>query len=122
MLDVDQLHALLRDAGISDSLDSGGSLALQGSDDTTSSSALLPVPTQHTLAMIQAVVDDGGSDLTFFEVVELLAALSVYRIPNPFATLDRKVDVMMSHALIKLKSKLRGIVALSDIKLASLAQ
>ena len=122
LLDVDQLHALLRDAGISDSLDSGGSLALQGTDDTTSSSALLPVPTQHTLAMIQAVVDDGGSDLTFFEVVELLAALSVYRIPNPFATLDRKVDVMMSHALIKLKSKLRGIVALSDIKLASLAQ
>jgi hypothetical protein len=116
LLDIEQLHQMLRDAGIE--AEQGTIAQFEESGGTP----LLLLTSQQISQMLQLVVEENeGKELNFFETVELLASLSVYRIPNPFATLDRKVDVVLSHALIKLRGKLRGFVALSEITPATLA-
>eukprot|EP00658_Telonema_sp_P-2_P079143 TRINITY_DN7578_c0_g2_i1.p1 TRINITY_DN7578_c0_g2~~TRINITY_DN7578_c0_g2_i1.p1 ORF type:complete len:421 (-),score=60.41 TRINITY_DN7578_c0_g2_i1:32-1294(-) len=67
--------------------------------------------------------EDGGADnVAFHDFMECLAATSVFKVPNPFVPLDKKLEVTLSHLISNLRIKLRGSVTLADVKPIPLSQ
>ena len=75
----------------------------------------------HTV--LRSVLGDEVSDsVAFHDFMECLAATAVFKIPNPFVPLDKKLDVTLSHLISNLRLKLRGSVTLTDVKPIPLSQ
>ena len=61
-------------------------------------------------------------EINLHEFVHAVVCLAAYKVPSPFAGLDKKVDVMVSSLIQTLRHKLKGVVNLSDVPLISLAR
>ena len=48
--------------------------------------------------------------------LESIVAVSSFRVPTPFISLDKKIDVAVTALLSQLRAKLKGVVAISDVK------